>query len=132
LSSLRVRYLKINFDEILSRLRAYADAKAKEHDVRAIILTGSLARGSYSGTSDADILVIADSVPSNILERYVLFSDPSVPVDLEPRVYTTDEFKNKLRQGDRFVVEALQTGIPLHGKQFLNDIRGSASKRHRS
>jgi predicted nucleotidyltransferase len=128
LSSLEARYLKINFDEILSRLRAYADAKAKEQDARAIILTGSLARGSYTGTSDADILVIADKVPGNVLERYALFSDPNLTIDLEPRVYTTDEFIRKVRQGDRFALEALEVGIPLHGEQFFKEVRRSLSK----
>jgi predicted nucleotidyltransferase len=92
LSSSEVRYLKINFDEILSKLREYADSKAKDQHARAIVLTGSLATGSYTGTSDADILVITDNVPANVLERYAPFSDPEFPIDLEPRVYTTEEF----------------------------------------
>jgi predicted nucleotidyltransferase len=131
LSSLEARYLKINFDETLSRLRAYADSKAKEQGARAIILTGSLARGSYTGTSDADILVIADKVPANVLERYALFSDANLPIDLEPRVYTTDEFISKLRQGDRFALEAIEVGIPLYGERFFKEVRRSLSKRRR-
>lgn len=132
MSSLRVRYLRINFDEILSKLREYADAKAhnKEQHVRAIILTGSLATGRYTGTSDADILVIADKVPANVLERYALFSDPEFPIDIEPRVYTTDEFIGKVHQGDRFALESLETGIPLHGEQFFNNLRESLDKQH--
>jgi predicted nucleotidyltransferase len=128
LNSLEVRYLKINFDETLSRLRAYADSKAKEQGARAIVLTGSLARGSYTGTSDADILVIADKVPANVLERYALFSDPNLPIDLEPRVYTTDEFIRKLGEGDRFALEALEVGIPLYGERFFSSLRESGSR----
>jgi predicted nucleotidyltransferase len=131
LSSSEAKYLKINFAEILSKLREYAHAKAKEQRPRAIILTGSLARGSYTGTSDADILVIADKVPANVLERYALFSDPKLPIDLEPRVYTTDEFIGKVRQGDRFALEALEIGIPLYGEQFFNKVRGSLGEQSR-
>jgi predicted nucleotidyltransferase len=76
--------LKINFDEILSKLREYAHRKAKEQKAKAIVLAGSFARGNYTGSSDADILVIADDVPTNVLERYALFSDPEFPIDLEP------------------------------------------------
>jgi predicted nucleotidyltransferase len=131
LSPSEAKYLKINFDEVLSKLREYAEAKAKERHARAIILTGSLAKGSYTATSDADILVIADKVPVNVLERYALFSDPRLPIDLEPRVYTTEEFISKARQGDRFALEALEIGIPLYGEQFFNDVRGSLGKQRR-
>jgi len=131
LSSSEVRYLKINFDEILSKLREYADSKAKDQHAKAIVLTGSLATGSYTGTSDADILVITDNVPANVLERYALFSDPDFPIDLEPRVYTTEEFISKVRQHDRFALESLITGIPLHGEQFFNELRGSLGRQRR-
>ena len=123
MSSAEVRYLKINFDEILSRLKGYAKSKAGTHEVRAIVLTGSLAKGSYTGTSDADILVIADNLPTSILERYALFAEPSMPIDLQPRVYTTKEFMSKLHQGDRFAVESLEIGMPLHGEQFFKGLR---------
>jgi predicted nucleotidyltransferase len=127
LSSSEARYLKINFDEILNKLREYADSKAKEQHTRAIVLTGSIATGTYTGSSDADILVIADNVPANVLERYALFSDPEFPIDLEPRVYTTREFVSMVRQHDRFALESLATGIPLHGEQFFNELRESLS-----
>ena len=59
MSSAEARQLKMSFDEVLGKLREYA--KARAHQARAIILTGSLAKGSYTGASDADILVIADN-----------------------------------------------------------------------
>lgn len=125
MSSAKVRYLKINFDEIFLRLREYAESKAATHGVKAIVLVGSLAKGTYTGTSDADILVIADNLPSDILERYALFSEPTMPIDVEPIVYTLDEFVNKVRQGDHLAVESLEIGIPIHGEQFFNDLRKS-------
>jgi hypothetical protein len=123
--------VKINFDEILSKLREYAHRKAKEQHARAIVLAGSFARGSYTGSSDADILVIADNVPANVLERYALFSDPEFPIDLEPRVYTTKEFVNMIRQGNRFALESLELGIPLHGERFFRDLKKWFGKKER-
>jgi len=38
LSSAEVRYLKINFDEIVAKLRKYARMKAKAHETKAIVL----------------------------------------------------------------------------------------------
>lgn len=128
MSSAETRYLKINFDEILGKLRKYAKSKAANHQTRAIVLTGSLAKGRYTGTSDADILVVADNVPANVLERYTIYAEPKMPIDVEPRVYKTEELITKIRQGDRFVLESLETGIPLHGGQFLNDLKQSLRK----
>jgi hypothetical protein len=109
-------------------LREYARSKAKAHQVKAIVLAGSLAKGNYTGSSDADILVIAENLPSSVLERYVLFSEPAMPIDLEPWVYTTEEFISKIRQGDRFATESLQFGIPLFGKEFFEDLGRSLDK----
>jgi hypothetical protein len=128
LNSSEARYLKINFDEILSKLKEYASFKAKQQHAKAIVLTGSFAKGSYTGSSDADILVIADNVPTNVLERYALFSDPEFPIDLEPRVYTTKEFVNMIREGNGFALESLELGVPLHGKRFFRDLKKSFSK----
>jgi predicted nucleotidyltransferase len=129
LSSAEVRYLKVNYNEILSKLRKYAKEKAGAHEAKAIILTGSLAKETYTGTSDADILVIADRIPCRVLERYALFAESGMPIDVEPRVYTTKEFISKVHQGDRFALESLKIGIPLHGKQFFEDLRRSLKKK---
>jgi predicted nucleotidyltransferase len=128
LSSSEARYLKINFDEILSKLREYADSKAKDQHTKAIVLTGSFARGNYTGSSDADVLVIADNVPANVLERYAIFSDPKFPIDLEPRVYTTNEFVNMIRQDNRFALESLELGVPLYGERFFRELKKSFSR----
>jgi predicted nucleotidyltransferase len=58
--------------------------------VKAIILTGSLAKGNYAGSSDADILVIAEGLPHRVLERYQLFAVTSLPLDVEPRAYSIE------------------------------------------
>lgn len=125
MSYAEARYLKISFDEVFEKLREYAKSKAQAHKVRAIVLTGSLAKGTYTGTSDADILVIADEVPDRPLERCELFSDPTLPVDVEPWIYTTKEFVKKLGQGERFAVESLELGIPLYGERFFEDLKQS-------
>jgi hypothetical protein len=72
--------------------------------------------------------VISDNVSANVLERYALFSDSEFPIDLEPRVYTTKEFLDMIRQGNRFALECLELGVPLHGEPFLRDLKKSFSK----
>jgi predicted nucleotidyltransferase len=128
LSSAEVRYHRINFNEILGKLRTYAEAKAKAHDVKAIVLAGSLAKGTYTGLSDADILVIAEAIPKRALERYGIFADPNLPIDVQPRVYTPSEFIRIIKQQDRFAQECLEIGIPLYGEGFFKGLRDSLSK----
>lgn len=127
MSSAEVRYLKINFDEILVKLKEYANRKARTHKVKAIVLTGSLAKKTYTGTSDADILIIADDLPTDMLERCVLFAEPKMPLDVIPIVYTVNELLRRIRQRDRFALEALEIGIPLYGEDFLKDLQTSLS-----
>ena len=123
MDSAEVRFLKINYDDLLAKLRQYASVKSKSHVTRAIILGGSLAKGTYTGSSDADLLVVADELPARSLERYTLYADASLSVDVEPRVYTTTELQNEIRQGDHFVIETITKGIPLFGAEFVEALR---------
>ncbi|MEM3381780.1 MAG: nucleotidyltransferase domain-containing protein [Candidatus Bathyarchaeia archaeon] len=123
MNTAEVRYLKISFDDVLKRLRSYARRKAKEKNVKTIVLAGSIAKGTYTGTSDVDILIISDDLPSNILNRHTIFSDDRMPIDLEPHAYTTEELLKMLRRGDRFILDTLRYGIPIYGKRFFNQLR---------
>lgn len=119
-----VRYLKINYDDVLGKLREYAKSKAKAFaSVKSIVLTGSLAKGNYTGMSDADVLVIVEGLTMTMSERYSAFADTSLPVNLEPRVYSVDEFMHMLSQADRFAVEAVKVGIPLYGESYFNELK---------
>ena len=126
MSTAETRYLKINYDEVLRKLKEYAESKAKAHlGVKAIVLTGSLAKGNYAGSSDADILVIAEGLPHRVLERYQLFAEASLPIDVEPRAYSIEEFLKMVRRGDHFAFEALKFGIPLFGDGYLRELKTS-------
>ena len=47
------------------------------------------------------------------------FLDPSSPIDIEPRVLTTEEFKTLIKKRDRFASEVLRDGIVLIGDMKL-------------
>jgi hypothetical protein len=127
LNSVGVKFLKINFNEVLEELKRYAAVKGRTHGAKAIILAGSLAKGTYTGTSDADVLIIADEIPRKSLDRYRLFSDSSLSIDIEPRIYTSREFLSKVEQGDHFAIEALEKGIALFGEQFFKNLKSKHS-----
>jgi predicted nucleotidyltransferase len=123
LDSAEIKYLKINFNEVLKELRDYALVKGRSHKTKAILLTGSLATGTYTGTSDADLLIIADDVPPRSLDRYGIFADDSLSLDVEPRVFTTKEFLKMVRERDRLAIESVVRGIPLFGGAFILNLK---------
>ncbi|MBO3754270.1 MAG: nucleotidyltransferase domain-containing protein [Candidatus Brockarchaeota archaeon] len=82
---------------------------------KAVILVGSLARGDYTAFSDADIIIISE-VSENPVKRSAGFIDPSLQIDVEPRVFTTEEFLKMAREGRRIVREVMAHGRLLAGE----------------
>ena len=80
-----------------------------------------MAKGTSTGTSDAEVLIIADDIPRKSLDRYAL-QDSSLSIDLEPRIYTSSEFLRKVEQGD-YAVEALEERIAVFGGLFLKNLK---------
>jgi len=113
-----VKVFKLERDEVLRRLRAYAEKKLGGN-VLAIVLIGSLARGDYTAFSDADLVVIVESDPRRPMDRALDFIDPSLGVDVEPRVYTLEEIFTMCRQRRLLVKEVLEHGLLLAGDPKL-------------
>jgi len=109
-----VRFFKLAHEEVIRSLRRYAE-EAVAKGAKAVILIGSLARGDYTAFSDADVIIISDDVPANPVERTVGFMDSTLPVEVEPRVYTAGEFLKMAEDGRRIVKEAVACGKLLAG-----------------
>ena len=71
-------------------------AKAKDKNIKKIILFGSLANDTYTGISDADVLIILRESKQRFMDRIpkliFYFIDTPVPVDVFP--YTEEEVEN--------------------------------------
>jgi predicted nucleotidyltransferase len=80
--------------EVLSKLALMA--KAKDNNIKNIILFGSLVNDTYTGISDADVLIILKKSKQRFMDRIpkliFYFIDAPVPVDIFP--YTEDEIKS--------------------------------------
>ena len=114
----------MDYNEVVRKLRDYATSKASlRKGVKAIVLTGSLAKGNYTGSSDADILIIADNLPNHVLERYSLFAEADLPIDMEPHTYSPEEFLNMVRDRNHFAIETLRVGIPLYGEKYFRELK---------
>lgn len=78
---------------VLSRLSA--KAKRKNRDIIEIVLFGSLATDTHTGTSDADLLIVLKKSNLRFVDRIpkfsLLFADAPLPVDVFP--YTESEIR---------------------------------------
>ncbi|RLE72836.1 MAG: nucleotidyltransferase domain-containing protein [Thermoprotei archaeon] len=118
-----VKFFKLDYEKVLEELRKYSQ-KVLDKGARVVILIGSLAKGDYTAFSDADIVIISDKVPERPMDRIKDFIDQTLSIDVEPRVYTTDEFLKMARDRRRIVKEVLKYGKILAGDEtFLEKIR---------
>ncbi|KYH37426.1 MAG: DNA polymerase III subunit beta [Candidatus Bathyarchaeota archaeon B24] len=117
-NSAEVRFFKLDYEKVLEELREYA-RKAVDRGARTVILIGSLARGDYTAFSDADVVIVSDNVPERFLDRITDFIDPTLSVDVEPRVYTSRELLKMAEEGKKLVREILEYGKLLAGDESI-------------
>jgi len=120
LNTVEVKLFKLDYDEVMEKLREYSE-KAVAKGAKTVVLIGSLARGDYTAFSDADILIIADNVPERPIDRLKEFIDPTLPIDLDVRVYTSKEFMKMAERGMRIVKEVVKYGIVIAGDPTIID-----------
>jgi len=118
LNSAEVRFFSLNYHQVLKELKNYAK-KCIDKGAKAIILIGSLARKDYTAFSDADIIVISDNVPSRPIDRIKEFIDPTLSIDIEPRVYTSEEVLIMAKKKSRIIKEIVEHGILLSGDEKI-------------
>ncbi|MHC1628038.1 MAG: nucleotidyltransferase domain-containing protein [Candidatus Nezhaarchaeales archaeon] len=129
-NSAKIKFFKLNYDEVMERLKHYAEKIVKK-GAKLVILIGSLARGDYTAFSDADVLIISDGIPKRPIDRLKEYIDPSMPIDVEPRVYTTKEVIQMALKKAKIIIEALTYGKVLAGNSgFLEEIKEAMSIRN--
>ncbi len=84
----------LNKEKVVKELKKLAiKAKAKDRNIKKIILFGSIVNNTYTLRSDADILMILADDTSRFMDRIpkflFFFVDAPVPVDVFP--YTDEE-----------------------------------------
>jgi len=118
LSSAGVRLLRLDYGSVLEALKSYAE-RVVAKGALLVVLVGSLARGDYTAYSDADVLVVLESSDKKPHERIPDFLDPTLPVDVDPFVYTLDEITRLAYEGSRIVQEAVERGVLLAGSESV-------------
>lgn len=116
-NTVEVKLYKLDHSLVMNVLKKYA-IKALSKGAIVVILIGSLARGDYTAFSDADLIILVDSSKYEKLrpiDRIPHFLDPTLPIDVEPRVYTLNEMVKMALECRRVIEEIDRYGIILAG-----------------
>ena len=105
MSSARVRSLDL--DAVMAALRQWAGSLAGLQEVRQVVRIGSLAHGTWSTRSDADVVVVVNEHTADGELRYRPSGALGIGLDLFVR--TDDEIA---AMGKRFAAE-VAAGLPL-------------------
>jgi predicted nucleotidyltransferase len=114
LKSLSMRSARfLNREKVITKLsKLSAKACRQDKRIKRIILFGSLADGSFTGTSDADLLIVLTESSARFIDRipvYLMhFRDAPVDIDVFP--YTEEEIAHI-----PLARKALSQGIVLSG-----------------
>lgn len=111
---MRQRYER-QIERIVTRLR-------EEYDPERIILFGSCARGSFDENSDIDLLIIKETTRRPLdrmreVYRVVYSPDPDRYLALDPLVFTSNEWAQRLERPDYLTQEIVQEGKVLYERE---------------
>lgn len=103
----------LDYGKVRAWLDGYAAWLAARPEVELVVLFGSLATGEYTGSSDADLLIVVERSPQDFLTRAHSYHPGRSPLPLELFVYTRAEFE-ALRKQPGLVATALREGVVLY------------------
>ena len=79
-----------------------------------IILFGSVARGEADADSDLDVLVIKDTADPFVRRLEAMAELCPFDVHADILVYTPDELRRMVEEGNPFILQALQEGRTVY------------------
>ncbi len=111
-------------DAVKKALQEYCTEVIKRFKPTCIILYGSRAKGTFTGASDIDIIVISNTFERDFLSRIKDLIDVNTsPLPIEPLGYTEAEFETMLESCRITALDAVREGIPLYGEDYFNKLK---------
>lgn len=111
-------------DAIKIALQEYCTEVIKRFKPACIILYGSRAKGTFTGVSDFDIIVISSNFEQDFLSRIKDLIDANASsLPIEPLGYTEAEFETMLMSFRLTALDAVREGVPLYGEDYFNGLK---------
>lgn len=88
-------------------------------NILAAIVYGSLARKEIGGQSDIDLLIIAEKEDVKLDEKLRKTINEQVKTPISIAWMTPTEVTKRLKQKDKFILNALTEGKPLKGGEWI-------------
>ena len=126
-----IRVFRVNREQVLGRLRAWAQSLPDRPEVLRVVLFGSYARGDSTAASDADILILLRDSALRFDERIPLYHPTGLGVSVDVFPYTVAEARQGIEEGWGVVRIALAEGQTLYaapGTPALFDAQPAAPK----
>ncbi|MEM0504786.1 MAG: nucleotidyltransferase domain-containing protein [Sulfolobales archaeon] len=107
---------------MLDELKDLVEEYRRKLSLKLVVLFGSRARGDYTDKSDVDILVVADELPKDPREAFVILRDIRF-ININPIGFNTEVFIKKLKTGSTFILEILDEGKIMYvNKEFQEQL----------
>src|SRR5574341_897165 len=111
-------------DAVKKALQEYCTEVIRRFKPVCIILYGSRAKGTFTGISDIDIIVISGNFEQDFLSRIKDLIDANTSsLPIEPLGYTEAEFETMLMAFRLTALDAVHEGIPLYGEDHFNSLK---------
>ncbi len=109
-----IRVFRIQRDQVIDRLRLWAESLRSQPEVLAAVLFGSVARGDCTAASDADVLVILRDSPLRFHDRIPLYRPSGLGVSVDVFPYTLSEVRQGSAERWGVAAVALAEGQTLY------------------
>jgi hypothetical protein len=112
---------RIDNDEFKKNLGALIDFLKENYDLNCVILFGSRARGDFQPHSDVDLIIVGD-FDQKFFDRGDPVRENYVDKEaLDIFCYTPEEYREMFFKGVVSILDSIDEGIPLFGKDYFED-----------
>lgn len=105
-------------EHYLQLARKYVQSLELELSITMAAINGSLARRDFSDASDIDVIIIAEDLSMDPLERSAALYENVLPL-IEPKPYTKEEFRKLLLKKNPIAPATLCEGVIPIDKEKL-------------
>ncbi|KKM80784.1 hypothetical protein LCGC14_1336340 [marine sediment metagenome] len=106
--------MKRKLEKILNKI---VEKLKREYKPLKIILYGSYAHGNFRDDSDIDLFILKNTDERRV-DRFIevkrIIYNPNRKIPVSPLIYSPAELNERVRLGDDFILEILNTGIILY------------------